>query len=289
MADHASFSDDISALWGVPEEGALEPRRSAATESENDPPDPAPTNADPAPTNGSGTGVAADDPRDPVARLADAIAGHHVDVVRRSELEAVRSELEEAFTHQLAVALYELLAASNERFAAVEDHLDQRLQDVAQRLSTSVGEHAGVLAASIEAHQRTTTELAEAARVELATIRDRFSGPVDAFATFQRDMRHEVGRIVDMVESHAADFDRSSTADAERFAEAHAEFSERLGHNEGRASDVVGEVGNLSARLAAVQNDVAGLHEAIDELRRAVDAPRKKPRGFSRWNRSDGG
>ena len=132
MADNVSFSEDISALWGAPHESALKPPGPNGTVANGWDPKPAPTNGRPA-------DASADEPRHNVARLADALAGHQLDIVRHSELDAMRADMEDAFTQKLAVALYEVLSASNERFSSVEDHMVRRLQDVAAEVSR-VGE-----------------------------------------------------------------------------------------------------------------------------------------------------
>jgi hypothetical protein len=201
MADEEPFTDDISGLWGDPEAGAPEPPRPTGTVTNGQ-------DHEPVTTNGSHVDVATPDPGDNVARLADAIAGRRVDVVRHSELSAVRAELEDAFTQKLAVVLYELLSASNERFTSVEDHMDRRLQDVATELTQYIRAQGEQVAAAIDVQQRATADLARSVRDELREVSDRFSEPLDTLAAFQREMRHEVGRVGDVVDAQGVDASR---------------------------------------------------------------------------------
>ncbi len=113
----------------------------------------------------------------------------------QSDLEAVRSELEGTFTHQLAVALYELMAASNARFAAAEDSINQRVDEAVER-------HVTRLAASLDAHHEAATERSRLIWAEMDSLRQRFIGPVEGLAAFQRELRHEVGRLSDLVSDH---------------------------------------------------------------------------------------
>src|SRR5687768_2457226 len=120
MADdinNAPFSDDISALWGDQEESAL-------VRSRPETPEKAVDEAEPAPTNGSQPALVGEPTDEGVARLAQALATHQTDVVSKAELQRTRAEIEGAFTHQLAVALYDLLGASNDRIGRTEQRLD---------------------------------------------------------------------------------------------------------------------------------------------------------------------
>ena len=273
MADSESFSEDISALWGDPEEGALEPPRpNGRVTNGHDP--------SPAPTNGSHAGAPQPgDPRDDVARLAAALAGHQVDVVRRAELGAMRAEMEDAFTQKLAVALYELLSASNERFSSVEDHLDRRLKDVASELSQSIVVQTDRLAAAIDTQQRLAADIARSARDELMEISDRFSGPVDALAAFEREVRHEVGRLGDVVAAHNADAVRRSE-------DAAAAISERLDSSEMRDVAASESLAAIGERLTSVQSDLNGVNQAVQALQEEVGILRKRPGAWLRWGRT---
>lgn len=279
MADNESFPDDISGLWGAPAEGALEPPRASGTVTNGR----TPTSA---PTNGAHAEVVRDDSRENVARLADALAGHQVDVVRHSELSAVRAEMEDAFTQKLAVALYELLSASNDRFASVEDHMGQRLQDVADRVGESVKSQGDRLAMAIDVQQRATADLARSVRDELREVSDRFCAPIDALATFERDVRHEVGRVGDLVEAHNADAARRSEEHAERAGRAGADLSQRLDGSETRVAAATESLARISARMASVQSDLTEVREAVRALREEVAGLRERAGARRRWGRS---
>jgi len=125
MAEDPEFSDDISALWTDQEETFAPPLPEAGERAVDE--------------------EVADDAADGAARLAQSLAVQQTDVVSRAELERVRSEMEGAFTHELAAALYELLRASNDRFASIE----RRLDDIASRLHESVAGHVAKLAAEL--------------------------------------------------------------------------------------------------------------------------------------------
>jgi len=276
MADDESFTEDISGLWGAPEEDALEPPRPIGTVTNG-------RAHEPAPTNGSHAEVAADNPRENVARLAEALAGHQVDVVRHSELVAVRAEMEDAFTQKLAVALYELLSASNERFASVEDHMGRHLQEVADRVSESVRAQGDRLALAIDAQQRGTADLARSVRDELREVSDRFNAPLDTLAAFQREMRHEVGRVGDAVEAQGVDAAQRAEVDIERAAKAGADLSERLQTSDTRATE---SAAKMSERIASLQSDLIEVNEAINALRVEVKSLQGRSAGRRRWGRS---
>ncbi len=282
MADNESFPEDISGLWGVPEEGALEPPRPNGTVTSGRDPTPAPT-------NGAHAEVVTDDPRDTVARLADALAGHQVDVVRHSQLSAVRAEMEDAFTQKLAVALYELLSASNDRFASVEDHMAQRLQDMAGRVEETVKAQGDRLALSIDVQQGATAELARSVRDELREVSDRFCEPIDALATFEREVRHDVGRVGDLVEAHNADAARRSeelAERAERAERAGAALAQRLEGGETRTAAATESLEKINERMASVQSDLSNVNEAIRALREEVSGLRARAGARRRWGRS---
>jgi chromosome segregation ATPase len=271
VADNESFADDISGLWGVPGESALEPPRPNGTAGNG-------RGANPLLANGSHAEVAVGDPGDNVARLADALAGHQVDVVRHAELGAVRAEMEDAFTQKLAVALYELLSASNERFSSVEDRMDQRLQDVVTTLNQSMVAHTDRLAAAMDTQQRLAADIARSARDELGEISDRFSAPLEALAAFERDVRHEVGRVGDLVAAH--------NTDADRRAEAGAALSEQLKSSEMRDAAATETLEKISERMASVQGDLTEMQEAIRTLREEVGSIRGRAGARRRWGRS---
>lgn len=276
MADNG-YSDDISALWGAPEEGPLEPARLPARELHRPEADP------PAPGNGTGNGhrlEAVDQgPAGGVARLAEALAAHQADVATKAELARVRSELEGAFTHQLAVALYDLLAASNERFTSAEGHLDQRLDDIAGRLARSVEAQTDRLLEAVDAQQGTATQALEAVRADVAGVQDhlsrRLDSPLDDLAGFQRGVRHEIGRLADVVAAHGSESTRWAEVHSDHLASAHGELSQRI---EGVAAEHAGQMGDISAQITALQGEVATLHQEIAELRPAVEATRRRRR-----------
>ena len=279
MAENESFSEDISGLWGAPAADALEPPRPTSTITNG-------RASPPAPTNGNHAEVPAGDPRDNVARLADALAGHQVDVVRHSELSAVRAEMEDAFTQKLAVALYELLSASNDRFSSVEQHMDRRLHDVVHQVGESIKAHGDRLAMAIDVQQRATADLARSVRDELVEISDRFTGPLDDLAIFQREMRHQVGRVGDEVAAHGAEALRRAEADAERAAQAGAALSQRLDGSEMRAAAATESLEQISASMASVQSDLSEVHEAIRALREELSSLRGRAGARRRWGRS---
>jgi DNA anti-recombination protein RmuC len=273
MADHVSFSDDISKLWGPDDEGVLTPTPPASVRPEDERP------ADPSPTNGNGNGsgvritVVEQDTRDDVARLAHALATNHADVVHRSDLDAARSQMEGAFTHQIAVALYELMAASNARFATAEDKINQRVTE-------AVEGHTDRLEASLERHHRESRELSEALWAQVDAMRQRMDGPIDGLAAFQRELRHEIGRLSDLVASASAAAVRAE-AESERQGDA---LAERIGHSEERAAAVAGEVGDVASTLATLRDDVSALREQLAELRQAIEDG--KTRSVRRWGRT---
>lgn len=284
MADTGTYSDDISALWGAPSDSALDPPRPNGSVVANGH---SPAPGEQVPTNGRHTVAQVDNPRDDVTRLADALAGHQVDVVRRSELLDARGEMEDAFTHQLAVALYELLSASNDRFAAVEDHLARRLDEVAARLSQSVTAQGDRLAATAEAQQRATTDLARSVRDELVEISDRFSVPVEALVAFEREVRHEVGRLGDVVAAQEAQADRRTEQDREVAAARADELAKEIEESERRAAATAQAMGDIIDRISSVQRDISTLHETITGLREEVTLLRRRTdRARGPWRRS---
>ena len=264
MADYASFSDDLSTLWGPAGEGGLTPAPPPSlpreTERAVEPQEPAVTNG-----HGNGNGgrlaIVEQDVQDDVRRLAEALATNHADVVHRSDLDAVRSQLEGAFTHQIAVALYELMAASNARFATAEDHINQRVTE-------AVEVHTNRLTASLDKHHRAATELSEFIWAELDAMRQRLNGPIDGLVAFQRELRHEVGRLGDLV--------AEATGSPGRPAEGSAVA--------GGATSA--EVTELASALTSLSDDVAALRREVAELRAGSGVRRRKGRSASRWPRT---
>jgi hypothetical protein len=266
MADYASFSDDISTLWGPAGDSGLTPASPAPLPVEEmrpaDPPAETATSNGLGYGNGNGAGVAflEQDLHDDVLRLAEALATNHADVLRPTDLDAVRSQMEGAFTHQIAVALYELMAASNARFATAEDQINQRVIE-------AVEVHTNRLTASLEKHHRAGTELSEFIRAELNAIRQRLDAPIDGLAEFQREVRHQVGRLGDL----------AAEAASARRSEAESEAS---------AGAAAGELSEVASALAALRNDVAALRLEVAELRANGGGRRRKTRGSGRWART---
>jgi hypothetical protein len=265
MADNASFSDDISTLWGPAGEGGLTPAPPTPLPRESErpvePPEPAVTNGHGhAHSNGNGgrLAVVGQDVQDDVRRLAEALASNHAEVVHRSDLDAVRSQLEGAFTHQIAVALYELMAASNARFATAEDHINQRVTE-------AVEVHTNRLTASLDKHHRDATELSEFIWAELDAMRQRLNGPIDGLVAFQRELRHEVGRLGDLV------------AEATGSGRPPEEGSAAPG------SASPAEVSELASAVTALRDDVAALRREVAELHAGR---RRRARSTGRWSRT---
>jgi hypothetical protein len=261
MADDTSYTDDISALWGPGDEPGLTPAPPATNGAGSRAGEPAVVNGS-GNTNGNGSVFRAPEGdrgrREDVARLTEAIARTPVDV-RRGELDAVRSELEGTFTHQLAVALYELMAASNARFAAAEDSINQRVDEAVERHTTR-------LTASLDAHHEAATEMSRLIWGELDSLRQRFIGPVEGLAAFQRELRHEVGRLSDSV---AARGQEATRLDAE-------------GDKGQRVAQDAYDLGDLPEALSAVRKDLRALRSEVAELRSAVEGAERQERK-SRW------
>jgi len=241
MADNSWNAEDFSALWGEKENSVFEP---------------SPAQAD-VPDRGIGAWSSPDrsedrthltlvdqEVRDGVARLTQSIAVNQVDVVRQRDLEPMRTELEGTLTHQLAVVLYEVLAESNDRLTAAQDHMTQVVTD------------------AIEANNArlvTSMESAEAMRSELSEMRIRLNGPIDALGSFQRDVRHEVGRLGDLLASERSD--------------------------EGAEEEAV-DTGGVSETLVAVKDELSALREDLAEVRQALGNNGRRPRKSHWWQRS---
>jgi hypothetical protein len=271
MADYGSSRDDISGLWGPHHEGLLTPAMPEPRADEQGPVLPAPTNG-----NGSANGHVAgarlamveQETHDDVARLAQAIADSHADVVRPADLQATRAEMEGAFSQQLAVALYQLIAATNDRFATAEEHISQRVND-------SVEVHTSWLAASLEANHRAASEMSEAIRSQIDSLRQSFVGPIGGLTEFQREVRHEVGRLGDQIMAQARETAHQSTVDRE-LRERHDDWVVKT----------AGDLGEVSAVLAAMKDELGSLREQVAELRTAVDDQGQNGRKSRRWGRS---
>lgn len=255
MADHVSYSDDISSLWGSQGEDVLSPAPSPGHDGPLNGGDAHANGRALANGNGSHLTVVEDETHADVARLAEAIAANHAEVVHRHDLEAVRAELEGAFTHQLAVALYELMAASNARFATAEDHINQRVAEAMEVHTTRLVE-------ALEGQRSATSQVSERIWSELGALRRRLTLPIDGLAGFQRELRHEVGRLSDLLSRHGGD----GAADAEPVSG--------------------GNAGDVTQTLAAVREEVSALREELAELRAAVEDGRPRGRRSRRWSRA---
>ena len=270
MADYGSSPDDISGLWGPEHESVLTPAMPEPTLIEPDPVMPASTNGNgnvsaKAHANGARLTMVEHETHEDVSRLARAIADSHVDVVRSADLQAARAEMEGAFTQQLAVALYELMAATNARFATAEEHINQRVHE-------AVEVHTSRLAATLDANHRAASEMSERIWAQVDSLRQRFAAPIDGLADFQRELRHEVGRLTDLVTAHSWESAQRSEAEVEQ----------RDRHDE-RMVKAAGDLVDVAEVLAAMKGDLASLREEVAELRAAVAASGRKSR---RWGRS---
>jgi hypothetical protein len=247
MADHSTSSDDFSALWGPSGEGLLE---SGAPEANLDLAAEFRSIAT-ATTNGNGVGLSViDEPgiavdEDGVTRLVAELRTPLSDVVSRADLDIVRGEMEGAFTHQLAVALYELLTASNERLASVEDHLQRRIAE-------SESAQADRLAVLVEEHRRATDEITTA-------VHEGLDAAIDRLAGYQRDPRHEVEGL------------GGGAGDAPSSPEPEVLLA---GVRDRRADE-----------LATLRDEVAALREELAEVRGALRSRPRKSGGFSRRSR----
>lgn len=240
VADVDVFSDDISGLW-VSEHGDFLTPAVPATKAV----DPETVLAAPV-TNGNGN---------------RAIADSRADVVRPADLQAARAELEGAFTQQLAVALYELMAATNARFATAEDHINRRLSEAVEVQTTR-------LAAALDGHQ-------QAIWTELQSLREQYGGPIDGLVAFRRELRHEVGRLSDLATAQARESAQQSAAERKR-RERHDDWVVKA------ASDVSG----VSGALSAISEDLASLRSEVAELRAVVNQGSQNGRKPFRWRRS---
>jgi len=274
MAENSMDPEDFSALWGAQDDGGLAPARPEVST-----PDPASDHPGSGNADRPHMTIVDQEVRDGVARLAQAIAVNQVDVVRKGDLEALRTDLEGTFTHQLAVALYEVLAASNDRFASAEDRMTQRVTEAMEA-------HGARLVTSMEDCQLVSMESAEAMRSELTEMRGRLNGPLDALASFQRDLRHEVGRLGDVLAGEGAALAGKADAAAEKLDTARRELADRFERGDARAEDVAGQLGGVSEALGAMKEDVSALREEIAELRQTLASSEGRARKAHRWRRS---
>jgi hypothetical protein len=264
MADE-SYTDDISALWGPDSEAGLSPAPPSVNGAGSREAEPEPVDGIGKSQNGNGIAAYApaveQDRRNEVARLAEDIVNTHEDVVRRSDLAVLRSELEGTFTHQLAVALYELMSTSNARLTQAEDDINQRVQEAVERQTIR-------LATSLDAQHKAASEMTDVIWGELDPLRQRVVGPIDGLAGFQRELRHEVGCLNDLVSAHR----REST-----------ERVQRLDRNDDRVARWQDDdLGNVSETVAAIREDLSALHSEVAELRSAVESRDRQARK-SRW------
>jgi hypothetical protein len=263
MADDTQYTDDISALRGPDDEAGLTPAPPVTNGAASHAPAPAPAVAN-GNGNSSHSSAVERGRREDVARLAEAIASTHVDVVRQGDLDAVRSELEGTFTHQLAVALYELMAASNARFAAAEDSINRRVDEAVER-------HVTRLTATLDAHHDAATEMSRLIWAEMDSLRQRFIGPVEGLAAFQRELRHEVGRLSDSIAAQGEASERRQDAEAARRQ-----------RDDGRLAQAADDMGDVSEALTALREDLGALRAEVAELRAAVESPERQARRY-RW------
>jgi hypothetical protein len=183
MAD-STVSDDFSALWGSEGEALLEPVRRRA---ENGGGSGHETRSDVLDrVNGNGAHSSAGEhgvqvvPEETVARLAAALTGQR-DVIPKTDLDLLRRELEGAFTHRLAVGMYELLTASNQRLAATEDRMNGRI-------GASEENHANRLAAALEENRRAFEEMATAVQERLDALHDDVASVREEVAEVRRSL-----------------------------------------------------------------------------------------------------
>lgn len=262
MADSVSFHDDISELWDSQGEGGTPPAGPAPGGARPH----AESRSRPAENGQARPAELGARISDDVARLAEALRANHVDAVSRSGLEAVRSELEGAFTHQLAVALYELLAATNARFAMAEDRMGGQM-------SAAVGELSERVVRALEAEQQAVAELARTVQVELEAM-VRGLGPVDGLTGFQRDVRHEIGRLGDLVTAQNAEAERRSAADADGVDRVVARYEAALTE----VGDIRDVLGALRQEVSEMRAEVAGLRSVVMRKARRARRSRRQQR-----------
>ena len=260
MVDNTSYSDDISALWGTKQESVPRPSRPDDTIGNG-------WDSTPAPDSSIDVPAAADEPPDPVARLAEALAGHRVDFVRRDEFGIMRAEIEDAITQRLAVALYELLSATNDRFSSVEARLDRRMQDMAAELIQSMTANTERLALTVDAQQGAIAELARTVRDGLTAMNHRVGELLDNPVAGQLEIYQAAGPVDDLVTDRGEEGARRSENDVERTAEGDAAMSDPT------ASE---SFETITERVVSVQKDLAEVHRAIRTLREEMGSLRRR-------------
>lgn len=192
MADNERHADDIAQLWGPREETAVEFEAAPMERDLN-----STLASGKGSTNGTGNGdgmhlLGSEVPD--VARLAEAIASRPLSA-SRADLDALRSELESTFAQQLAVAIYELMTATNERLATVEEYMSGRLD----ALGESVDEQVGGVAGSIEAHHRALRQELEAVRSQHAAGVTTVAGDLTALSDRATVMQDEIAALHEVV------------------------------------------------------------------------------------------
>lgn len=247
MAD-STGSDDFSALWGPEGEVVLEPVGRRTGNGAGSGHEPGPDEVGHANGNGAHP-MAADQaapaaPEETVARLAAALTGQR-DVIPKTDLDVLRRELEGAFTHRLAVGMYELLTASNERLAATEDRMNGRIGEAEES-------HANRLAAALGENRRAFDEMATA-------VQERLDATVAALAAFQRELRHEVGRLGDV----AVGAGQPATGSSAPVASS--------GDGKGRSGS---DIGAIVETLMTLRDDVASLREEVAGIRQSLESER---------------
>jgi len=192
MADHLHYPIDVTELWGPDGEAELGSDAHLLPADDFAPADSAQPSG-----NGQPAPAAERRSRGEVARVSDGRAADQSEPVRSSDLASVRTELEAAFSHQLAVAVYELMAAWKSGLATTEEHINERV-------TAAVDAHIGGLASSSEASFYAAVELAETVRSEVGAFRGQLAG-LEGLASLPRDLRHEVARIGDLLDAPKAE------------------------------------------------------------------------------------
>lgn len=272
MADYEPYADDIAQLFGPREEAAVEPALDLPAADQN----PAPS-AGNGSSNGNGNGAHAGGKQQShdMATLAEAIASRRHAAASRGDLDAMRSELEGTFAQQLAAGLYELMAASNDRLAAFEEQMNRQLGAVRE----AVGEQTRQVAGSVDSHRLAVSQEFDALRSQLEAVQGDLAGPVGAGTAFQREMRHEIGRLADLVAEQAGEAARRADVTAASVAEARTELATALEQSAGGAAKVSGELGVLSERVNQMQADIAALRQVVADLGETVAGMGKGSQG----------
>lgn len=145
--------------------------------------------------------------------------------------------------------------------------------DVARLAQAIAASHHDVvrLSAALDAHHRAAGERSEALRTEIDALCRRFLEPVDGLAAFQRELRHQVGQLGDILTAHGQDSVLQAAA-RDRHDATLRTVAERLA----ALSDAVAAVG---ADVATLREEVAGLRVAVDGV--AANGRRIRWRGRS--------